>query len=704
MNNCFDKSKWIWYKETDVNQYVDFRCDFNIDDTDEVYLHISIDSRYAVYVNGKFVPAFQYADYPEYKVYDSIDISSYIGVGNNSLVIVGYYQGVDSTVYRLGEAGLIFAITNKENIVTFSDKNTLCRQSLDYTNGKVEKISEQLSYSFRYNMANYDGFRETDYKCGGTWQNATEQDRNCELFSRPIKQMLFNNSINTYVISQGIFKDTIDESNPCGEIMQTAFLGFCSYKTLGLPWHTTKLPNENGINIACELKDADGIYLIIDLGREETGIFDLDIELYNNTKILIGYGEHLEDMRVRTSIDGRQFAAVFNGKAGRNRFTHTFKRFACRYVSLHIYANNFKLYYAGLKTTPYPLIKKENINNEEGIHKQILDTCIRTLELCVHEHYEDCPWREQGLYAMDSQNQMLFGYSVFNNPELPKASLKLLALGQKENGLLELCAPARICLTIPAFSLCFISALKEYVENIGDVDFISEMLPYVEKVLNYFLSRIDDTGLVPFIKDKGIWNFYEWSDGLSGGNLSEDGSVYSLYDAPLNAFLLMALNDTLYLLNAVNSNDKFEYYSACADKLKVALKQFYDEDKKLFASYISNVGLKHYGELTQCLMVCANVLDDSDTEKELLDCVAKNSGSLVHTTLSCTLYKYKSLLKYKEFYSEWIKKDIENIWGKMLYHGATSFWETEIGANAFDRAGSLCHGWSAVPIYYYFNS
>ena len=71
MNNAFDKSKWIWYKETSVNQYVDFRYDFILDNTEDVYLHISVDSRYAVYVNGDFVPAFQYADYPEYKVYDS---------------------------------------------------------------------------------------------------------------------------------------------------------------------------------------------------------------------------------------------------------------------------------------------------------------------------------------------------------------------------------------------------------------------------------------------------------------------------------------------------------------------------------------------------------------------------------------------------------------------------------------------------------
>ena len=37
----------------------------------------------------------------------------------------------------------------------------------------------------------------------------------------------------------------------------------------------------------------------------------------------------------------------------------------------------------------------------------------------------------------------------------------------------------------------------------------------------------------------------------------------------------------------------------------------------------------------------------------------------------------------------------------MLDAGATTVWETADGAAAFDNAGSLCHGWSAIPVYYY---
>jgi alpha-L-rhamnosidase len=33
---------------------------------------------------------------------------------------------------------------------------------------------------------------------------------------------------------------------------------------------------------------------------------------------------------------------------------------------------------------------------------------------------------------------------------------------------------------------------------------------------------------------------------------------------------------------------------------------------------------------------------------------------------------------------------------------ATSFWETIKGADDFDKAGSLCHGWSAIPLYFFY--
>ena len=54
-----------------------------------------------------------------------------------------------------------------------------------------------------------------------------------------------------------------------------------------------------------------------------------------------------------------------------------------------------------------------------------------------------------------------------------------------------------------------------------------------------------------------------------------------------------------------------------------------------------------------------------------------------------------------EKYADFILSEIERVYGIMLKAGATSFWETEKGESDFDGAGSLCHGWSAIPVYYF---
>ena len=71
-------------------------------------------------------------------------------------------------------------------------------------------------------------------------------------------------------------------------------------------------------------------------------------------------------------------------------------------------------------------------------------------------------------------------------------------------------------------------------------------------------------------------------------------------------------------------------------------------------------------------------------------------------TLSMVCFLYDALLLVdREQYKPFILRDIDSKYQKMLDAGATSFWETEIGQSDFEDAGSLCHGWSSMPVYYY---
>ena len=86
----------------------------------------------------------------------------------------------------------------------------------------------------------------------------------------------------------------------------------------------------------------------------------------------------------------------------------------------------------------------------------------------MHDHYEDTPWREQALYAMDSRNQMLCGYHAFGEYAFPCANLLLMSKAERKDGLLSICFPNADELTIPSFTLHYFTAVEEYTAYSGD--------------------------------------------------------------------------------------------------------------------------------------------------------------------------------------------------------------------------------------------
>jgi hypothetical protein len=63
--------------------------------------------------------------------------------------------------------------------------------------------------------------------------------------------------------------------------------------------------------------------------------------------------------------------------------------------------------------------------------------------------------------------------------------------------------------------------------------------------------------------------------------------------------------------------------------------------------------------------------------------------------------RYDAMLHLDKTCGDFILDDIDMTYLYMLRHGATACWETIKGERDFDWVGSLCHGWAALPIYYY---
>ena len=601
---------------------------------------ISADSNYVVCLNNVQISFGQYADYPYDKVYDVIDLTPHCVRGENRLSVTVWYYGTDKTsVYYPGQAGLLYDIVCDGVSIAHSSARTLSRMSPTYANHREKMITGQMGYSYFY-----DATREDDWQNGALlgFSESVVENKKMPLRLRPCKKLVLESPRNALLLTK--------------------------------------------------ISDTEQIF---DLGINEVGFLRMETDSDQEQVLRISYAEHLTDGKVQRMIGKRDFSVEVKIKKGKTVYLNPFRRLGCRYLQVEseFGLNDIQI---SLCPTVYPVSEKKRPKLTK-LQNEIYDISLRTLRLCMHEHYEDCPWREQALYCMDSRNQMLFGYYAFGETEFPRANLQLIANDRRKDGLLSICFPIKMDLVIPSFSLHWFTSCAEYLRYSGDSAFLSEIYPKLESVLQVFLARRQkESGLILPFDGKQYWNFYEWSDGLDEKEFFNSAFTRRLeYDLLLNALLSLALQRMSEISDALGVSNT---YGEMARKLNLAIRNyFYSEEKGLFFDRLSD---RTYSVLGNSLAVlCGACL-----EQNVLSLCEKmrKDDAFTPISLSMRCFFYDALLQSDlARYRDFVLRDIERIYLPMVESGTGTVWETEKGWRDFDSAGSLCHGWSALPIYYY---
>lgn len=689
---------WIWPagQRESVNQYIEFHHDVQLSTVESsATLSLCVDSNYVVHINGQFVNCGQFSDFPDHRSYDVLAVAEFLQVGTNTISITVNHIGEDFATHRRGPAGMMMVFANGKTIAV-SGANTRYRSASAWRCGAITKVTGQLGFSFEYDARKADsdafiaiGDDDIDFNTPAATQ-------------RPIAKLTIEPPCRTRLHARGVFRRNPNgPQRTLGETMSSDWLSAIPAAEMhnAAAW-PIEFPNDGGVPIDAPVADhADGTYLVFDLKREQAGFLTLDLDASAGTVIEIAWGEHLDNLRVAADIGTRCFAARYICSGGRQQFTQAFQRIAGRYIQLHIShaTQPTQLFYVGLRPTNYPVEHRGRFVASDRLLNRIYDVSTRTLELCMHEHYEDCPWREQALYANDSRNQALCGYTCFGEYAFPATSFDLLGKSLADDGYLQLTAPAAPPLTIPGFTMAWIAEVWEHMLYSGDRSAAAKLFPIVRTILDRAIGRLHDNSLLACEKDKYYWHFYDWAPGLS--NCGTDFESLR-FDAPLNMLFVWALDSAAKIAETLEDNDVALRYRNCADRVRAACHAtFYDAKAGAYRTYVGEGWATHFAELTQSLAIL-NDIADAPLASQLREHLARRDATWVPTTLSQSVYKYDAILRNDpDRYAAGVLDHLVDAWSAMLYAGATSFWETQKGGADFDGAGSLCHGWSAIPIY-----
>lgn len=393
----------------------------------------------------------------------------------------------------------------------------------------------------------------------------------------------------------------------------------------------------------------------------------------------------------RDTVEGkyfRGFGDTFTSDGGQDRAFEPLWWSAGRYVRLLVTTADEPLTVVSLRwrETHYPHVFEGTFTASDPRLEAVWPIARRTLEVCSHETYMDCPYYEQLMYVGDTRLQALVTYATTRDDRLPRKALLLFDESRDASGLTKSRTPSRIAQVIPPFSLWWVAMVHDYAMWRDDPAFVAARLPGVRAVLEAYRCCLNREGLI--VAPEG-WNFMDWVTTWPGTGIPPDGSV--AVNATLNfqaalVFMLAAELERGAGEAALAQRNR----RLAATIAQAAQSAFWDEGRGLFAETRAHA---RYSEHAQCLALLSGLVD-ATRQPRVIDGLL-NAADLDRATIYFRHYLFETLRLTGRMETFLPRLDL---WFGLTAQGLKTTVEMP------EPTRSDAHAWGAHPMFHYLAS
>ena len=671
---------WIAHPDGPHKEYTvfHFRKTFNLDEVpDTLIVHTSGDNRYRLYVNDHLVTWGPLRGDLRHWYYESTNIAPWLRKGNNCIAAVVQNYGshppdaqvtvqtafllcADDQAYKsLNSNSSWKVIHNQAYTPNIVDRS----QVRGYYGGGSREVVDGNRYT--WNWANPD---LDDSGWSGAWQVESAKAKECIWAGR------------WKLVSRQLPLERLTEEKPV-----------TVRKTDGTDDRPQMIKD-------MVIPENSSVRIILDQGYETTAYPEISFSGGKDATITMKYSEapqtgqiNNRDKGNRNEIAGKSFYGYYDRYISDGGVSRTYSPLwwrAFRYIELTIETYNEPLLIHGFRSTfsNYPFDNRSSFrvsggNTDMDLIQKILETGERTIRLCSHETFMDCPYYEESQFEGDSRIEALVSYYNFGDPSLGKNAIEQFSWSLNEEGFLSARYPTNSVYYIPNYSIFWIGMLYDYMMHYDDPVFIRSKADLMHTIMKYFTDREREDGS---IQKPDYHNYVDWSFPQGEPPFGKEG-----YSALVDLHVLMGYQWAEAISEYLGDEDYREIYAGKSRRLANTIRErYWDESAGLFTD-IPDTGLLSVH--TNCMAIITGVSHG----KEAMAVMNKvlDNNRMVQPTIYWHFYLFEAL---KMSGLGDLYPDRLGTWKQMIEHGCTTWPETGL------KSRSECHGWGASPNYHFY--